>query len=103
MSDYDQWRRDQQNAETPINDAGGEALFWVLVVVVALGVFVFANFIGGSVRSELSAPKPNGTAQYDLEKATPAQDEPAAQEGVAEDHTGEGISIGSGATFTSSD
>ncbi|WP_338550990.1 hypothetical protein [Roseovarius phycicola] len=95
MSDYDQWRQNQNYSPKPSGDDGGAALFWVLVVVVALGVFVFANFVTGSVRGELSAPpvaepvaQPTSVAEGDAEPAKPAK---------------EPLSFGTKATFTSSD
>ena len=95
MSDYDQWRQNQNYSPNPSGDDGGAALFWVLVVVVALGVFVFANFVTGSVRGELSAPptmevepQPVSVVSEDVEPVEPMDDK---------------ATFGTKATFTSGD
>ncbi len=46
MSDYDQWQQNRGYRAGP-QDTGGAGLFWVLVVVVALGALVFAGTLGG--------------------------------------------------------
>ncbi len=90
MSDYDQWRQNQSyRAKRPVDD-GGAALFWVLVVVVALGVFVFANFVTGSVRGDFAAPPVAGP-----------EPRPAAV-AIEQTQPVDGVSIG-GASYTSSD
>lgn len=95
MSDYDQWRQNQQFRSKPSAEDGGAALFWVLVVVVALGVFVAANFVTGSVRGELSAPPVAQPAEQPTSVAT-GETEPA-------EPANEPLSFGTKATFTSSD
>lgn len=46
MSDYEQWQQ-KRGYTAGTHDTGGAGLFWVLVVVVALGALVFAGTLGG--------------------------------------------------------
>lgn len=92
MSDYDQWRQNQNYSPKPSDDDGGAALFWVLVVVVALGVFVFANFVTGSVRGELSAPP-----------ATEVEQQPTSVATDDAEPMDDNATFGTKATFTSGD
>lgn len=59
MSDYDQWQQKRGYAAGP-QDTGGAGLFWVLVVVVALGALVFAGTLGGSSVPGDDATLPQG-------------------------------------------
>lgn len=95
MSDYDRWREKPDTQPIPTGDDGGAALFWVLVVVVALGVFVFANFATGSVRGELSAP-PVATSGPETAPVVVTAPKPVEQEDQP-------LSFGTSATYTSSD
>ncbi|MEL6171133.1 MAG: hypothetical protein AAGK67_04630 [Pseudomonadota bacterium] len=47
MSDYDQWRQTRGYASAN-NDAGGAGLFWLLVVVAAMGALVFAGSLSNT-------------------------------------------------------
>ncbi len=54
MSDFDQWQQKRGYA-MPVQDAGGAGLFWLLVVVIALGALVFAGSLGNGRTPDLSA------------------------------------------------
>jgi len=57
MSDYEQWQQKRGYA-VGAQDTGGAGLFWVLVVVVALGALVFAGTLGGgSVPGDDASPQ----------------------------------------------
>lgn len=53
MSDYEQWQQ-KRGYGMPVQDAGNAGLFWVLVVVVALGALVFAGSLGNGTAPDLS-------------------------------------------------
>ena len=53
MSDYEQWQQ-KRGYGMPVQDPGGAGLFWVLVVVVALGALVFAVSLGNGTAPDLS-------------------------------------------------
>ena len=53
MSDYEQWQQ-RRGYGMPVQDAGSAGLFWVLVVVVALGALVFAGSLGNGTVPDLS-------------------------------------------------
>lgn len=113
MSDHDQTSRSQQYSVRPTDDDGGAALFWALVVVVALGVFVFANFLGGSIPGNFASPQttdpitdieqtgassaPADAAVTQDEISLPASDDGSTQSSYTLDR------IDAGATYTSSD
>ncbi|MEM8777169.1 MAG: hypothetical protein AAGF53_19265, partial [Pseudomonadota bacterium] len=67
MSDYDQWRH-TRGYRTVNNDTGGAGLFWLLVVVAAMGALVFAGSLsntgvpiddGASISQPLVVPEQN--------------------------------------------
>ncbi|MEO1137845.1 MAG: hypothetical protein AAFW87_00175 [Pseudomonadota bacterium] len=89
MSDYDQWRQNRSFRAAP-DDTGGAALFWVLVVVAALGALVFAGSLGGSSVPGDDAALPQGLVVPD------ATTEPATG-ATATDSTG-AVSTGTTAT-----
>ncbi|QFT80500.1 hypothetical protein FIU89_07745 [Roseovarius sp. THAF27] len=53
MSDQEQWQQ-RRGYGMPVHDAGSAGLFWVLVVVVALGALVFAGSLGNGTAPDLS-------------------------------------------------
>lgn len=53
MSDYERWQQ-RRGYGMPVHDAGSAGLFWVLVVVVALGALVFAGSLGNGSVPDLS-------------------------------------------------
>ncbi|MFN3208363.1 MAG: hypothetical protein ACE369_05070 [Roseovarius sp.] len=53
MSNYEQWQRGKSHG-MPALDASNRGLFWLLVVVVALGALVFAGSLGNGSAPNLS-------------------------------------------------
>lgn len=68
MSDFEQWQQKRGYIAGP-QDTGGAGLFWVLVVVVALGALVFAGTVGGGSMPGDGAALPQGLVVPDTDSA----------------------------------